>query len=148
MYHKLDINEVNAVKFSPKLSVCVLLIGIVTGPCVALSGCGGNNVEIWSAESKSPNGAWIAQASTSQSSGFGTAAVGTGVYVKQAAGSLPPLQILGFSNDSAYPNGITGVKMKWITNSHLDVTYGPGAKLNLQVIKAYGLEFTVHQSTN
>ena len=84
-------------------------------------------------------------ASTIQNSGFGTGDVETGVYLKWASTTQHPTMILGFSNESAYPLGVTGVKMKWITNNHLDVAYGPGAKLNFQAIKAGGVEITVHQ---
>ena len=104
-------------------------------------------MNIWSAEAKSPSGDWIAQASTLQSSGFGTADVETGVYLKWAAGSHPPTLILGFSNGAAYPRGITSVKMRWVSNSHLDVTYNAGATLNFQAIKAGGIEITTGEST-
>ena len=130
-----------------KLTNLRFLTGIVAALCFTLYGCGGgNSVIIWSATSKSPDGQWIAEAHTAQSSGLGTAAVATGVYIKQAVAHSEKIQILGFSNASAYPIGVTSVKMRWMTNSHLDVTYGKGAQLSFQVIKAYGLEFTAHQS--
>jgi hypothetical protein len=122
-------------------------LNIVIGLCIVLSSCGGNSETIWSAEAKSPNGKWLAQASTLQSSGFGTADVETGVYLKWVAGAHPPTMILGFSDNSAYPSGATNVKMRWITNSHLDVMYGAGATLNFQAIKAGGIEITAGEST-
>lgn len=125
---------------------CTFSLKKIVVLCMMLSGCGGNNAAIWSAESKSPNGNLVAQAYTLQSSGLGTSAVATGVYLKRAASSLPPTQVLGFSNNSAYPLGITGVKMKWITNSHLDVAYNAGATLNFQIAKADGVEITAHQA--
>lgn len=122
----------------------VLIINIIM-QCTLLSGCGGNDATIWSAESKSPNGDWVARAQTLQSSGFGTSAVATGVYLDKAADSMSTIQVLGFSNNAAYPLGVTSVKMTWITDSHLDVTYNAGATLNFKLIKTDDVEITVHQ---
>jgi hypothetical protein len=110
-----------------------------------VSSCSNDPVPIASAESKSPNGNWAATASTIQNAGFGTGDVETGVYLKWVSSPHPPTLILGFSNESAYPPGITSVHMNWLTNSHLDVTYKIGATLNFQAIKAGGVEITAHQ---
>ena len=120
--------------------------GMAIGLCAVLSGCGGNAVPLWSAESTSPNGDWVAQAYTLQSSGFGTAAVGTGVYLKRTQDSHESIQVLGFSNDSAYPVGVTSVKLKWVDDSHLDVTYGRAAKLNFQAVMTSDVKVTEHQN--
>lgn|SRR6185312_3013889 len=125
------------------LSSIVLSVAICIS--VVLWGCGGNSVTLWSTESKSPRGDWIAQASTLQSSGLGTAAVGTGVYLKRTGSSNPPIQVLGFSNDSAYPVGSTAVNLTWVTDSHLDVTYNKDAKLNFKITKLGNVEITAHQ---
>lgn len=87
----------------------------------------------------------MAQASTLQSSGLGTAAVGTGVYLKRIRSSNAPVQVLGFSNGSAYPVGSTAVKLAWVTDTHLDVAYNQDAKLNFKVAKVDGVEITAHQ---
>lgn len=114
--------------------------------CFILSSCDGNSVTLWSTESKSPCGDWIAQASTLQSSGFGAAAVGTGVYLRKTGELHTPIQVLGFSNYSAYPVGSTSVRLTWMNDSHLDVIYNKNAKLNFQEIKVNGVEVTVRQA--
>lgn len=142
----METKKIKAMRLSDRL---LPLIGptVAIGICIMLSGCGGNSVNLWSTESKSPHGDWVAQAHTLQSSGFGTAAVGTGVYLKRTGSPRTLIQVLGFSNGSAYPVGVTSVKLAWITNSHLDVTYNQDAKLNFQVTKASGVEITAHQSS-
>lgn len=127
-------------RFLPSIAPSVAI-----GMLFILSSCGGNSVTLWSVEAKSPRGDWIAQASTLQSSGLGAAAVGTGVYLKKIGGLHPSIQVLGFSNYSAYPAGSTSVKLIWMNNSHLDVIYNQNAKLNFQEAKVDGVEVTVHQ---
>lgn len=99
---------------------------------------------LWSTESKSPRGDWVAQAYTLQSSGFGTAAVGTGVYLRRTNGPHKSIQVLGFSNKYAYPIGITAVTLAWETDSSLDVTYNDDAKLNLIVTNVDNVKITAH----
>jgi hypothetical protein len=113
--------------------------------CVALSGCGGNAVSIWSAESTSPNGEWVAYAHTLQSSGFGTDAVGTAVDLRRAHGSRESIHVLGLSYDSAYPQGVTSVRLTWVDDSHLDVEYGKTAKLNFQAVTTGEVRVTAHR---
>jgi hypothetical protein len=124
--------------------ICIASIFLGIGICAA-SGCSNEPVPIATSESTSPNGTWSATASTIQNAGFGTGDVETGVYLKWVSSPHPPTLILGFSNESAYPPGITTVQMNWLTNSHLDVTYKAGATLNFQAIKAGGVEITAHQ---
>ena len=116
--------------------------------CVVVSlsvlSCSENDATIWQSKATSPDKNWVATVSTTQSSGFGTADVETGVYLKWVNSPHPPTLILGFSNETAYPLGITGVQMHWVTNSHLDVTYNKGAQLNFQAIKAGGVEISAH----
>jgi hypothetical protein len=113
---------------------------IIVGVCTLLSGCQ-DSATIWSAESPSPNGYWLASAKTEQFGGPGTAGVYTTVYLKQ--GSHSPVQILTFSNESAYPSGITSVGMNWVSASHLEVTYKGHADLQFQVVKFAGVDVSV-----
>lgn len=132
-------------KPSDRIRFYVLLLGTTIGVCVLLVGCGSTSI-VWSMESKSPDGTLIAQARTSASGGFGTAAPPvTFVYLKLARSSWSPLQILSFENPTAYPVGVTAVKMRWVTNSHLDVTYSKPAKLVFQAVKAGRVQITTHQ---
>jgi len=116
------------------------LLLTILGVCVSTFGCGECAV-IWSAESRSPNGHYVASASTDQCGGPGTAFVGTTVYLKQD--SQPPVQILALANESAYPSGITNVGMNWLTESHLELTYRGQARVNFQVVKCAGIDISV-----
>ena len=110
------------------------------GISVQASGCRDSAI-IWSAESRSPDGRWLASASTEQFGGPGTAYVGTTVYLKQD--SHPRVEILELSNEPAYPTGVTSVGMNWLTPAHLELTYQGHASLNLQVVKCAGIDISV-----
>lgn len=113
--------------------------------CVALASCSSDIADIWSAKVPSPDGSRVAHAYTLQSSGMGTASVGTGVYIERPGSSTPSTQVAGFSNESAYPAGVTAVKMTWVGNSQLEVTYARGAELNFKATQAEGVEIAVHK---
>jgi hypothetical protein len=115
--------------------------------CVFLSGCQ-DKATIWSAASRSPDGNWLATAHTDQYGGPGTAAVQTVVYLKWIKGSESPVQILAFSYDSAYPLGVTGVKMNWINPARLDVGYKGPATIDFQTIKCAGIDISVRDLSN
>jgi hypothetical protein len=117
------------------------LLLTIFGVCVLTFGCGIACAVIWSAESRSPNGHYLASASTEQCSGPGNAFVGTTVYLKQD--SQAPVQILGLTNESAYPSGTTTVGMNWLTTSHLELTYKGHATIDVQVVKCAGIDISV-----
>jgi len=111
--------------------------------CLLAFGCKDSGTTIWSADTPSPDRNWVASASTKQWSGPGTAYVGTSVYLKRPDDSKPPIEILEFANDSAYPSGITDVEMTWLTPSHLEVAYKGHATLNFQAVKCAGIDISV-----
>jgi hypothetical protein len=115
------------------------------GISVVLAGCSSNSASIWSGEAKSPSGRWVATATTKQTGGPGTASVDTAVYLRWSASSWPPTLVLGLSNETAYPLGITAVRMSWVTEDHLDLGYCEGA-VGFQAIKAGGnVDISTHQ---
>ena len=118
---------------------------VVVGVCVLLTGCGDNGTTLWSQEVRSPDGQWLAIADTKQWSGPGNAYVATSVYLKQAASTQPPIKILGFSNESAYPSRIANVTIEWVAPKHLNVRYGSHATLDFQVIKCSGVDISVSE---
>jgi len=121
------------------------LMGLVTiSLCVLSSSCS-DDATIWSAKVDSPNGQLIATAQTVQTSGPGNNSVGTAVYLKQPLSSYPPVMVLGLSDESAYPVGVTAVELHWQSNSKLDVTYKAGATIEFQAVKALGADISVHQ---
>ena len=121
---------------------CNAITFILVGMCVSVSGCRDSAI-IWSAESRSPDGRWVSTASTEQFGGPGTAYVGTHVYLKAVNGSQPSVEILGLSNESAYPSGVTNVRMNWTNASHLELTYKGHATVDFQVVKCAGIDISV-----
>ena len=119
---------------------------LVFGACALISGCQDHGTSIWQKKSQSPDGQWLAIADTKQWSGPGGGYVATSVYLKLADGSEPPVQVLGFSNDTAYPTGITSVTMKWLNPNHLTVAYGNHSKLDFQAIKCSGVDISISES--
>lgn len=101
---------------------------------------------IWSGRSLSPDGHWLATARTDQYGGPGTAGVETTVYLKWLNGSQPAVQVLEFTNESAYPSGATSVAMKWTSQTHLEVTYKPHATLNFQAVKYGNIAISVRDA--
>ncbi len=96
-------------------------------------------------EARSPDGHWLASASTIQNFGPGAASVDTTVDLRRTNVSERPMEVLGFSVGSlASQSGTLNLTMKWETPSHLDVTYnGHAATLYFQVVKYAGIEISV-----
>jgi hypothetical protein len=107
---------------------------------VYLLGFGCGDSTIWKAAVRSPDGSWIASARTLEGGGFGTGHLYTIVYLQQADSSGTPfgtpLEVLGFS-------GPIDLTMKWITRSHLEVTYDTHPDLYFQAVKALGVDISV-----
>ena len=123
-----------------RLSFALSLFGLLS--ILLLVGCQDSAV-IWSAKSLSPDGHWLASARTDQYGGPGTASVQTTVYLKWLNGTQPPVQILEFTNASAYPSGSTTVAMNWRSQTHLEVTYNGNATLNFQAVKCGNITISV-----
>jgi hypothetical protein len=116
----------------------------IIGVCALISGCRNSDV-MWSAESRSPDGYWLATAREERGGGFGNAYDSASVYVKQIKSSRHPVEILEFSVGSrASQSGKLNLTMKWASPSHLDVTYnGHAATLDFQVVKSAGIDISV-----
>ncbi len=96
-------------------------------------------------EARSPDGHWLATASTIQNFGPGAASVDTVVDLKRTTVSERPMEVLGFSVGSLVSqSGDLNLTMKWETPSHLHVTYnGHAATLYFQVAKYAGIDISV-----
>jgi hypothetical protein len=116
----------------------ILLIAF--GACVFMFGCKASPT--WSAESRSPDGKMIATANTFEQSGFGTGWVHTTVYLNWTVGSQPPSEILAFSDGPSGPGGMN-VGMKWLSPTHLDLTYKGQRPLDFQAVQCDGVDITV-----
>lgn len=116
-------------------------------------GCGSSNT-LWREELRSPNGLWLASADAVQNGGFGSASIQTQVYLQSASGSKPMKEVLGFScegpaarpyvlDNIANRGGTIDLEMKWVSPSHLEVTYNGRASINFQLPNYDGVEVSL-----
>jgi hypothetical protein len=113
---------------------------LIALPVVVLAGCHDAPKKIWSAESKSPDGMWAADAYTLVYTGPGLDGVETRVEITRFDGAGGHIQVLGFMNGG----GDMDLKMSWSAPSRLDVTYKDDPKmLYFQVVKTSGVEISV-----
>jgi len=132
----------------------ILFSFTIVGVCMLGVGCGRGYTTIWKEAVPSPDGLWLASAETVQNGGFGSAAIQTTVYLKQAGDSQPPTEILEFWCEGPVPRpyvldnvanngGTINLTMTWLTPSHLDITYDGHARLDFQAVKCAGIEISV-----
>jgi hypothetical protein len=125
---------------SNRSAVSAVMIGV----CLLAAGCA--TPTVWKAETRSPDGHWVAIARTVESGGFGNAWIITSVSLQQNDVSQPPTQVLAFSCEGPVPRpyvldnvanagGTIGLKMKWVTPSLLEVTYDGHPDVYFQVVK-------------
>jgi hypothetical protein len=116
---------------------------LIFGVCVSASSCDGPKTT-WSAESRSPDGKMVVQARTIEPSGIGTGDIGTFVYLNWTSGSQSPTIILAFSDGSDKP-GDKSVGVKWLSPSHLELTYKGPRTIDFQAVKAHSIDITVRE---
>ncbi len=137
----------------PSLPFLKLLSLMILGTCIFEAGCGSANT-IWREELRSPDGVWLASADAVQNGGFGSASIQTQVYLEKTNGSKPRKEVLGFScegpaarpytlDNVANKGGTIDLRMKWLSPSHLEVTYNGRATLNLQLTDYDGIEVSL-----
>ena len=114
---------------------------LIFGVCIVVSGCKSSE-KIWSAEARSPDGNMLASARTDARSGFGTGAIWTVVYLNRKR-SQPPMEILRLSGEYEMPSDEISVEMKWLTPTHLELTYKGHRTLVLQAAKCEGVDISV-----
>jgi hypothetical protein len=107
------------------------------------SGCRKGTETIWSAEAKSPDGQWLAKAQTDQRSGFGTDGAVTAVYLQPSNGARSPVQVLSFSQNQNAQTSLIDLKMNWIDETHLEVSYKEHPNLDFQAVKYAGIDISV-----
>lgn len=106
--------------------------------CALSSGCK-SGTTIWSTEVRSPDGQWLAMASTDQFSGPGNAALMTTVYLKRTKGPQDMIEVLLFNQDAKSID----LNINWLTSSHLEVTYRQPASIDFQAITCAGVNISV-----
>jgi len=137
----------------------ISLIGF--GICASVFGCRPSldDLTVWKAEVRSPDGTWIASARTIQNGGFGSAHIDTLVYLTQNNSSQDPTEILAFSCNGPVPRpyvldnvanagGTIDLTMKWVTPSHLHITFDGSPDLGYQVARYGGISISVQDLSN
>jgi hypothetical protein len=106
--------------------------------CIAATSCRDAET-IWSAESASPDGRWIAVAHTERYGGPGTAGIQSAVLLRQVKGQQDAVQVLLLSQDAASVD----LKLNWLAPSHLEITYSKPASIDFQAIRCGGVVISV-----
>lgn len=119
-------------------ATALALVGLL---CACYFGCPQDVQTIWSAEARSLDGLWLATAQTIQHSGPGTAGIETRVYLQFVSNT--PTMILEFSHDDQDASPTINLAMKWVSPSHLEVTYNGRANLDFQAVKCGGVDISV-----
>ena len=109
--------------------------------CAILSGC--KSAPVWSGEAKSPDGKTIATASTFQDAGFLAGGTQTTVYLNWAVGSQSKTLILAYSDGPTAQD--MGVEMRWLTPTHLELSYEGQRSLDFQAVKCNGIDITLRE---
>jgi len=132
----------------------MLTLSVLTATWLLASGCGADTV--WENETRSPDGRYVAIARTLQNGGFGSASVDTSVSLQQANIPRTGTIVLDFYCDGPVPHpyildnvanagGTISLKMKWITPSHLDVTYHGDANIGFQAVRYQGIDISLEE---
>jgi hypothetical protein len=133
------------------LSSALGLVSLV----IALSGCMNKDRNaVWKESLPSPDLAWTATAITIQNGGFGSAGISTTVYLSRPQSADAGTEVLGFSCDGPIPRpyvldnvankgGSIDLKMKWLTPTHLEVTFSGHPDLYFQAIRFAGIDISV-----
>lgn len=124
----------------PAIRMVICLASVLL--CVLVAGC--RDVKtIWSTESSSPDGRWVAAAHTDQYGGPGAAGIMSTVSLRQVKGRQDRIEILQLSQDA------TGVdlKLSWLSPTHLEITYKQPASVDFQAIKCGGIDITVRDTS-
>jgi hypothetical protein len=119
-------------------------LGIVPGLALLVS-C--SPATVWRAEARSPGGDYIATVRTVQQAGPGDNWIVTSVSLEQAGIPQTRMVVLSFFCEGPVPRpftldnkanvgGTIDLRMRWLTPTHLGVTYnGDGATLNFQAVR-------------
>ncbi len=116
---------------------------IVIWACVLGIGCQQDVQMIWSAETRSPDGRWVAIAHTVQHFGPGAAGIVTSVSLERTNDSNSPMEILGFLHNGRDTSDTINLTMKWVSPTHLELTYNNNPNLYFQVVKLGGIDISV-----
>jgi hypothetical protein len=129
MYMKLS--SLRRVCPYPFAVLSVLSVGLALG-CI-------DQKQIWSAQSRSPDGRWTVKTYTNQYSGFGNDGAETVLELAASDGSQKLVRILGAANSGSDVN----LRMNWASPTHLELVYSGDLAVYFQVAKCYGIDITL-----
>lgn len=117
---------------------------VIVALCFLFAGC--RDVKsVWSAESASPDGRWIAASRVDENGGPGNDGLDAVVFLRDRNASNAPIEVLAFSlgDVPSARYGELGLSMKWRSPSRLDVTYNAQVgTLYFQVVKTSGIDIS------
>ena len=98
----------------------------------------------WAAESRSPDGNWVATAQTREHGGFGTGGAETTVEIYRSGSSRSRQLVLGFADGGRD----IALKLGWDGPRHLIATYaGNPDLLYFEVVKTSGIDISVENAS-
>jgi hypothetical protein len=120
--------------------LCPLLTLVI---CVLMSGCWSSRA-IWFAESRSPDGKVLAKArAVATNGGLSIQSItDTKVYLKWATGSSMDMLVLELADASEAPAD-TQLEMKWLTPTHLELTFRGNQTVVFQAIRWFGIDISL-----
>lgn len=118
---------------------------LLCGVCF-LFGCQSSRT-IWSARAPSPDGRIVATAhAVVRNAGLSIiSGVDTDVYLNWSKDSRTPALILNLA-DGSDSSVDTVVQMKWLTPTHLELTYGGNRTVGFQAVKWAGVDVSVRNA--
>jgi hypothetical protein len=131
----MSLNRAARDRAKPRLSLCLAVLA-----CVILSSCGSNVSTIWSTQSESPDGRWIATAMTEEHGGPGNALLQTVVLLKHTKGPKEPIQVLLLTHNDVKS---VNLSLLWVAPSRLEVTYRQPVIVDFQAVKCGGVEISL-----
>lgn len=126
-------------KIEFQIKVCGALIVL----CAAAA-CVSATETIWSADSKSPDGLWVATARTDQTSGPGINSVYNEVSLRNTSRSTQTETIAVYNADSTRSHDPP--KLEWIGPTHLLLSFQCTPTMDTQVVKYAGVEISFKET--
>jgi hypothetical protein len=114
---------------------------LICAVCLLAFGCRDVRT-IWSAQSKSPDGKWLASAKIEQHGGPGNAGVQTLVYIEPTDRSASPELVLALSPNPGSDLESSNLGMQWLTPAHLEISYGRNLIVDFKVVSVFGIDIT------
>jgi hypothetical protein len=148
-----DIERVTMYFCKMRLTFCSL--ALCAPVWVLVFGCTSkDSLTVWKDSVPSPDGLYVATVDTIQNGGFGSASIETSVYLAEVGRPEQPTQIVGLSCDGPMPRpyvldnvankgGSVHMTVKWVTPTHLLVTYEGHAEIDFQAVKFGKIEITL-----